>query len=292
MTLQFISCNLIGGLGNQLFQLFTTIAYSVRYNIYFIFPYMLKIDVKRHTYWNSFLIDLLNNTTFNKSWKLNNNHLASIPCYKEKEFHYDELPKSNNSFRIFGYFQSYKYFEKEEEIIFQMIRLREQQIKILNEFTEYFQNDKHSIFISLHFRIGDYNHLQEYHPIIQLQYYRKCLDYILSFLPSKKIKVLYFCEKVDNDIVLKNIEVLKNHFKEENIEFVKVRDDIDDWKQLLIMSICNHNIIANSTFSWWGAYFNVNKDKIICYPSNWFGVKYANYNLSDLFPDSWKKMEC
>jgi hypothetical protein len=53
------------------------------------------------------------------------------------------------------------------------------------------------------------------------------------------------------------------------------------------MSCCNHNIIANSTFSWWGAYLNENKDKIICYPSLWFEEKNKHLNTKDLFPDDW-----
>ena len=290
--MQYITCSLMGGLGNQLFQLFTTIAYSIRYNIAFIFPYALKLGVKRHTYWDSFLIDLLNNTTFNTNWMLNNNQLTTIPSYNEMTFHYEAIPYLNMSFQIHGYFQSYKYFMKESDIIFQMIHLREQQNKICEEFIELLPLDKNTIVISLHFRIGDYIALQEYHPILTLKYYRKSLDYILSFLPLNKIRVLFFCEKDDNDTVFKHIEVLRRTYKEENIEFVKVRDDIADWKQLLLMSVCHHNIIANSTFSWWGAFFNGNMNKQICYPSVWFGIKYENYNIVDLFPNTWKKIEC
>ena len=52
---------------------------------------------------------------------------------------------------------------------------------------------------------------------------------------------------------------------------MKVDDNIPDWKQMLIMANCDANIIANSTFSWWGAYFNKNPKKIVCYPNVWFG---------------------
>ena len=72
---------------------------------------------------------------------------------------------------------------------------------------------------------------------------------------------------------------------------MKVKDDIPDWKQLLIMSICHHNIIANSTFSWWGAYFNTNPTKLVCYPNAWFGIKKQNYIMNDLFPENWKKID-
>ena len=55
------------------------------------------------------------------------------------------------------------------------------------------------------------------------------------------------------------------------------------------MSCCNHNIIANSSFSWWGAYLNDNKKKIVCYPSIWFG-ELINHDTRDLFPENWNKI--
>ena len=55
------------------------------------------------------------------------------------------------------------------------------------------------------------------------------------------------------------------------------------------MSSCNHNIIANSSFSWWGAYSNSNSEKIVCYPSVWFGPQ-CNNSTQDLFPENWNKI--
>ena len=67
-------------------------------------------------------------------------------------------------------------------------------------------------------------------------------------------------------------------------------DTLDDWQQMLLMSCCHHNIIANSSFSWWAAYLNSNKDKIVCYPSVWFGPS-ANNNTKDLCPSDWTKIK-
>ena len=93
------------------------------------------------------------------------------------------------------------------------------------------------------------------------------------------------CQKKDNNIVEKKITILKEKFPQ--LTFIKASDEKEDWEQMLMMSCCEHNIIANSSFSWWGAYFNGNKDKIVCYPSVWFGPKLANKDTSDLCPDSW-----
>jgi len=59
---------------------------------------------------------------------------------------------------------------------------------------------------------------------------------------------------------------------------------------MLLMSCCNHHIIANSSFSWWGAYFNEKKEKIITYPKLWFSGNNAKHNLKDLHPESWIKI--
>ena len=56
---------------------------------------------------------------------------------------------------------------------------------------------------------------------------------------------------------------------------------------MLMMSCCTHNIIANSSFSWWGAYFNSNKEKIICRPEKWFGPAMVDNNIQDLCPEEW-----
>ena len=101
------------------------------------------------------------------------------------------------------------------------------------------------------------------------------------------IKFFYFCEEEDIAIVEEKIQYLQSQFT--SCIFVKILHDICDWHQLLLMSLCQHNIIANSSFSWWGAYFNSNPNKIVCYPNVWFGQK-IGHDTSDLCPNSWTKI--
>ena len=82
------------------------------------------------------------------------------------------------------------------------------------------------------------------------------------------------------------MSVLEKKFK--NMTFTKAVDHSEDWEQLLMMSCCTHNIIANSSFSWWGAYFNSNPEKIVCRPSVWFGPAMPDKdNIQDLCPEEW-----
>jgi len=282
-----VSCFLMGGLGNQLFQLFTTMAYSIRYRKKLVLPYSetLEIGISRPTYWDTFLTYLKQYTTSNPEI---NKELAEFPQYREPHHHFKEIPPINHNASIFGYYQSYKYFEDEFDKIMALLNIHEKQRQITKEYSDYL--DTNFTTISMHFRLGDYKEKQEYHPIMPYEYYENALFNILLYRTyTNPYKVLYFCEKEDNNIVLEHIKNLKIQFP--HVKFVKVDDEIEDWKQLLIMSCCDNNIIANSSFSWWGGYFNKNPGKFVCYPHIWFGPNLKNNITDDMFPISWNHIK-
>jgi hypothetical protein len=98
---------------------------------------------------------------------------------------------------------------------------------------------------------------------------------------------MYFCEDVDISDVNEVISYLSKIFTK--LEFIRGENNLEDWEQMLLMSCCHHNIIANSSFSWWSAYFNSWEDKIVCYPSVWFGPS-VQKNTKDLCPPNWTKI--
>ena len=96
--------------------------------------------------------------------------------------------------------------------------------------------------------------------------------------------ILYFCEDDDFNDVLQIIIQLQHIYTD--LIFERAENTLSDWQQLLLMSLCKDNIIANSTFSWWAAYFNPNPCKTVCYPETWFHSVAGN-NTLDLCPEDW-----
>jgi hypothetical protein len=284
-----ITCNLMGGLGNQLFQIFATISYAIKSKNRFNFMALETLGggstTIRYTFWNTFFLNL-------KPFLVT--EMPKVLVIKERDFTYNELPVAemiNKNILIHGYFQSYKYFQENYNIICRVIGIENLKKKVLSKLNllngDQLNVDQLSNNISLHFRLGDYKKLQDYHPVMTYEYYEKSLSYIQTQTVDKNYKIIYFCEDADIDDVLITIDKLIIKFPEYN--FVRGDNSLQDWEQMIYMSCCHHNIIANSSFSWWAAYFNSSCDKIVCYPSVWFGPSAKN-DTKDLCPNDWVKI--
>jgi hypothetical protein len=295
---QFVSCKLYGGLGNQLFQIFATIAYSLRHKIDFLFEYTPNLG-KRKTYWHTFLSSIIERTT-------TNNPGGTLVDQGGHGFVKLREPLPNENIMLNGYFQSYLFFDDHSKTILKMIDVEKlQNVKKIQ------QNS-----ISLHFRRGDYKGLEDCHPIMGIEYYANALNYILVLgegtidegtigegtiregtigedgltkgtIGKGITTVYYFCEEEDLESVEKDIAILKTEFSDK-IVFQRHLEETD-WEEMIAMSCCKHNIIANSSFSWWGAYLNPNSDKIVCYPAVWFGPLICE-NTDAMFPPNWIKI--
>jgi len=265
-----LTCNVIGGIGNQLFIIFATISCSIDNKNPFAFS-DIQLSLKRSLYWTNLLSRLrpFIRTSF-----------PQMTGLYESEFRYNQLKLKSRNVCLYGYFQSHKYFENNFASIYRMLDIDGFKNNIIMESKLNFDNA-----ISMHFRLGDYKRLQHIHPIMNYEYYKNALQIMKD---SAVDTVIYFCEDEDIATVSITIDKLKCDFP--TLVFEKAPNTFADWQQLIMMSCCKHNIIANSSFSWWGAYLNSNVNKIVCYPSKWFGPG-LNHDTSDLCPSTWTKIE-
>lgn len=270
-----ITIELMGGLGNQLFQIFAAIGYSYRYHTPFYFESKnISIGWRKKQYWNTFLSSL---NSFIQSREANIG-------YRDPAFHFTEIPFLGKiDVKLCGYFQSYKYFDEYKREIFDLMELGKRKSKLRQKLIVDSENT-----ISMHFRIGDYKNIQEHHPILPIEYYERALQKVCDQTGKQDWTILYVCEEDDILFVSDMINRLKKLFPD--LTFTKLDGGLADWEQMLAMSVCRHHIIANSTFSWFGAYFNTNPDKIVYYPSVWFGPAQGTKYIGDLFPKEWNKI--
>ena len=253
----FVTANIVGpvdalpGIGNQLFQIAAVLSYSKDHGHTAIFP-CLK-EPSYGGYVNNFLS------------KLNTTHeiLKDTLCVTEPSFAFTPLPYSPyNVCIVNSYLQSEKYFKHNRELIMEYFRLPEEDLKYLLD--KYGNLDSTT---SVHIRRGDYLDNPNYHTVLSdTTYYRDALDLL------NPEKVLVFSD----DLVW-----AKNNFP----NFTVVEED-KDYLEIFLMAMCKDNIIANSTFSWWGAWLNENPNKRVIAPNNWFG-SLCNLDVKDLLPSDW-----
>ena len=274
-----ITLNLKGTIGNQLCQLFTLISHSIQYSKSFIIPYSEELydgDNIHKTYWETLFDNIKPYTSGNGKFKdidyINQLLLIKHPVYQEKTFNYKPIDENIDNVCFNGSFQSYKYFNDNKDKLILLFNIEHKQMLTRSEYFEYF--DKENT-VSMHFIFGDEQ------PLLSVDYYDKSL----SLIPDD-YRILVFSNKEYREQVDTIVDELKMKHKH---EFVYVSDEIEDWKQMLLMSLCKINIIANNSFSWWGAYFNKDADKVY-YPSLWFGSDF-NDNTNDLFLPEWEMVE-
>jgi hypothetical protein len=201
--------------------------------------------------------------------------------YKEPSFGFQMDALSMRSpVYLKGYFQSYKYYIGYEDFIKQLFSFPVDTLDGINE--EVLNTIKNSNSIAIHIRRGDYVNdtiTSEYHGSCSLDYYLEALKLLAS--KNKDFTLVFFSD--DNDWV-------KEQFKDLPYSkiFVDNNKNENSWKDMLLMSSCSHNVIANSSFSWWSAWLNTNPDKIVIAPKEWFKSK--DYENTTLLPKEWIKL--
>ena len=247
----------------------------------------------RNVYWDSMFLNI------RPYCKEKLNALVFSHVYREPCFSYTPLPTSipqSTHVMLYGYFQSYKYFDHNKQMVLtNILGINVLRDELMNSLSLLSRDYGHTI--SLHFRVGDYIELQHYHPLMSPLYYARALNYLNASISTEtktvnttKWDVLVFYEKEDDDYVKKKLTEVRSLLDTPDMfEFIDCDHSLKDWEQMLQMSMCRHNIIANSSFSWWGAYLNdLYDDTMVCYPSKWFVPEYID--TKDMCPPSWTKI--
>ena len=288
-----IIVKLIGGLGNQLFQ------YAVGRHLAHMNHTELKLDItgfeeyKLHSYSLNHLNIKENFATkeevrsFRKYqrrngrvWFAYNRLVADDTKYIiEKQFNFDQrILDLKPPVYLDGYWQTERYFKDIESIIRAEFTIKE---PLSGENMEVADLIQKTNAISLHVRRADYISnavANASHGTCDVDYYKKTTSIIME-----KVSNPHFFIFSDDMVWAK-----QNIILDDPTTYVDHNDASTNYEDLRLMSLCKHNIIANSSFSWWGAWLNTNPQKIIIAPQQWF--KTPKMDTRDITPSTWTKI--
>jgi hypothetical protein len=289
-----IVVKIFGGLGNQLFQYAfgRRLALERNTELYFdLSTYNQSFDssfTKRDFEMDVFDINgkiadakILSHFSQSKFNKLLNEFIIRSPFVKsanylrEPHFHfYDNALRVSNKVYVNGYWQSEKYFSSiRNQLLTELIPTSE----LSTESQLIYDDIKNHNAVSLHIRRGDYINEtnQSIYHVCSLDYYSKAVDYICSKVAQPK----FYIFSDDVEWVKSNLNI------NQQIHYLEHNKGKNSYQDLILMSKCNHNIIANSSFSWWGAWLNQHENKIVISPEKWF--KSNSKKTQDLIPSKW-----
>ena len=268
-----IGFNALGRMGrlcNQMFQYSALKGLASRIGADIIIPYYPDAvddgigNMLRSELFDSFDLKV-------KTGLLNNGH---APVVQERFFHFDEelFNHCPDHVSLQGYFQTEKYFKHIEDQIRSDFTFKDEILNPCREMISTLDNP-----IALHVRRGDYVKNSINHPVCSLEYYKAALDHFDS----------------DRTVVVFSDDSVWCHdeptFSDDR--FIISEND-DNRVDLCLMSLCNDFIIANSTYSWWGAWLSSNKNKKVIAPAQWFGNEgyTKDHNTKDVIPETWMRI--
>jgi hypothetical protein len=276
-----IYAQLKGGIGNQMFQYACARALAARLDT------ELTLDISYFTNQNriaprKYELDRLSIDA----------HVTSVPVRRRWPSPFGRLPRRHppvveeNSPRfqpplrdapdgvlLSGYWQSERYFVEQSDLIRSHFRFRDELSPQKQDIAESMTRERA---VSLHIRRGDYVG-SERHPILTLDYYRQATAYIAARVESPH----FFVFSDDPEWSRTNLDL------DHPTTIVEPLPD-SDWQDLWLISRCESHILANSSFSWWGAWLDPRPDKIVVAPTRWFGDE--SRDTSKLLPDGWTRL--
>lgn len=270
---EFVNVNILGGLCNQLFVVATCLSYAWKNNLKPIFIRNEHAGLPSHTklYWGDFLIKLKDYVVdtiptpvkeyHSPSW----NHVG-LPDLKDLSVEYPR------TIRLNGYFQSELNFKEYRSDILKLFRPPNEQ-QLNEKYTNLIKNvDNIGI---MHIRRGDFQGLQNFHPLMTVDYYKRGRKTVESKL-GRKLQWYIISEKESYDWI-KQQKVFRK---------CVILNNEKDYEDLWMITYFKYIIMANSTFSWWGVWLSDHKEKIVISPKKWFGPD-GPHPFNSIYLDDW-----
>jgi len=253
---------LMGGLGNQMFQISKAVSEGLTNNIKVEFQKSAFIPMHGNQP-TKYLTNIFRNVNFVNT--LPNTFRVSEPnwSYNKLNITYDK------PIEFYGYFQSSKNFNGHGDYLKNMFSPTTEFIDKVNFLYPNITDNKT---VSIHVRRGDYLGISDVLPVIDKSYIDECLKEIGDY-----DKIYIF----SND----------KEWCEQNLNYEKseIVYGLEDYEELWMISLCKINVMSNSSFSWWGSYLNSNENKKSFCPSKWFGPK-GEKNYEDIYENEWVRV--
>ncbi len=291
--IKMIIANLVGGLGNQMFQYAAGRAAAQSRGEMFYIDLSDFFNYGLHNGYELSKVFHLDVATINKEslskplrWQTGKflgkffrqpflSSLRSRSFVVEPQFNYwPNLQNIPSPLYLRGYWQTEKYFKVHESLIREDFSFRNKLSGLNKELSDLIHSSES---VAIHVRRGDYISDPKTAKVLatqDLNYYKKAVNYISSKISQPS----YFIFSDDAEWVKENLNFLPN------VTIVSHNRGVDSHFDMQLMSLCQHNIIANSSFSWWGAWLNSNASKIVVAPKRWF---VNGINDVDLVPAEW-----
>jgi len=272
-----------GGLGNQMFQyaLYRSLK-SKGLDVKVDLSYYNQFDIHSGYELNRVFglspdvatkdkVEKLSNYSSNYLWRLYFKYRSKKTHFYQKNSSFDASVFNLQDTYLDGYWQSDKYFIDISKMIISEFNCLVP-CDDANHNLESIMIKSNSV--SVHIRRGDY--LNSYtHNVCNLDYYRKAIDYMNKNLDNP----VFFIFSDDIEWAIENLDL-------DGAKFISWNTGEESYIDMILMSKCKHNVICNSSFSWWGAYLNSNPNKFVTAPFKWFKGREAY----DIVPDNWHKI--
>ena len=218
-----------------------------------------------------------------RDFKLDKFNIETKVQFSEKKHLFINIinkTKRRLGFKFDEYYQGENYFKDIENNIRKEFTLKNRLSEISLSWKEKIENAENSV--SVHIRRGDYvkdAKTNAHHGTCDIRYYEQGLEKIVNILGNKNINIFVFSD---------DISWAKENIKFPYQTYFVSSPEIIDYEELILLSKCKNNIIANSSFSWWGAWLNQNQEKIVVAPKQWTVAKTSNE--LDILPKKWIQM--